>query len=446
MLTQADINSEKKYYIMKHLVFFLSTFCVLNLNGQSLWTEVGLGVHNGPTANQWGSGSGDVMALIDFNGLLYLGGRFDTAGINPAQNLATWDGNQYASLNVNFGTSVSARIRAFTAYNGHLIVGGIIDSINGVPYGNVAQWDGTSWSPLGSLNNEVNALMVFNNELYATGMFTLNGNLTYAAKWDGVQWNRIGTAIPNSSGYSITVYNNEIYVGGYFLESIKKWDGTDWVSVGGGTNTTGMFCCAVNSLGVYNNELFAGGQFQQLGGITMYGIGRWNNMNWDSLYYPVMPLVFAITEFQNSLYFGGGWLQFQVQNIIRWDSTGHQTLGLLPVIMSLQTFNNELYAGTENSLWKIDTNLLSIEINEANNNFKIYPNPSSGNFTISFPHVISKGVIEIFNVFGEKVFSEKIIKASEKVIYNKNNSSGIYFLKVHDEAKQYCKKIIIEQD
>jgi len=77
---------------------------------------------------------------------------------------------------------------------------------------------------------------------------------------------------------------------------------------------------------------------------------------------------------------------------------------------------------------------------------QVYPNPSSGNFIITLTNVINKGEVEIFNVYGAKVFSENISHTSNAKIHLKNIPKGIYFVRVFDGEKYYCKKIIIEQD
>jgi hypothetical protein len=89
---------------------------------------------------------------------------------------------------------------------------------------------------------------------------------------------------------------------------------------------------------------------------------------------------------------------------------------------------------------------VGIEEQTANSTFQIYPNPSAGRFIISFEEVIIKGEVEMLNFLGERIFKENIFHQSKKEINLKNISSGIYFVKVFDGDKGYCKKIIVEQD
>ncbi len=80
------------------------------------------------------------------------------------------------------------------------------------------------------------------------------------------------------------------------------------------------------------------------------------------------------------------------------------------------------------------------------NSFRISPNPVAGNFIISFEEVIMKGSVEILNSLGTKVFIENISTEYKKEINLKNISQGIYFVKVFDGEKYYCKKLIVEHD
>lgn len=76
----------------------------------------------------------------------------------------------------------------------------------------------------------------------------------------------------------------------------------------------------------------------------------------------------------------------------------------------------------------------------------IFPNPTSGYFTITFSGLTNKGSVEIYNTIGEKVFEDKIHSSSQMGINLKSISSGIYFVRLVDSGKSYCKKLIVEQN
>ncbi|MBK7681284.1 MAG: T9SS type A sorting domain-containing protein [Bacteroidetes bacterium] len=76
----------------------------------------------------------------------------------------------------------------------------------------------------------------------------------------------------------------------------------------------------------------------------------------------------------------------------------------------------------------------------------ISPNPSSGNFTITFPEIINKAAIKIYNLLGDNIIEEFTFNESKKEITLMNIPSGVYFVCVFDGEKSYCKKIIIQHD
>ncbi|HKR05656.1 MAG TPA: T9SS type A sorting domain-containing protein, partial [Bacteroidia bacterium] len=71
----------------------------------------------------------------------------------------------------------------------------------------------------------------------------------------------------------------------------------------------------------------------------------------------------------------------------------------------------------------------------------ISPNPTTNNFTITFPNTINKGSIEIYNVLGKKIFNENVLNVSQKEIHLKNIDAGIYFVKVRYGENEYCEKL-----
>jgi phosphatidylinositol-3-phosphatase len=80
------------------------------------------------------------------------------------------------------------------------------------------------------------------------------------------------------------------------------------------------------------------------------------------------------------------------------------------------------------------------------NIFSVYPNPTSGTFTIQikWSKFVKSVSFEIYNMFSEKVYEEILNSPYSKEIHLKNLSSGIYFVKVSDETKAYTKKLIVQ--
>jgi hypothetical protein len=83
-----------------------------------------------------------------------------------------------------------------------------------------------------------------------------------------------------------------------------------------------------------------------------------------------------------------------------------------------------------------------IGINEANvASLSIYPNPSTGVFTIDFGSV-SKSSVEVFNVVGSRVVAKEFNSQSAKLDMT-GFDAGIYFIKVSTNNGQVTKKVTI---
>lgn len=111
--------------------------------------------------------------------------------------------------------------------------------------------------------------------------------------------------------------------------------------------------------------------------------------------------------------------------------------------------NNAIYARQHNRNPYIDhpeyvqavwSSVLSVET-LSQNEFKIYPNPSNGNFNIIFSDAISNHSVEIFSILGQKVFEKENTQSSS--ISVSNLSKGMYLIKVSKDSKSCTEKIII---
>jgi hypothetical protein len=72
-------------------------------------------------------------------------------------------------------------------------------------------------------------------------------------------------------------------------------------------------------------------------------------------------------------------------------------------------------------------------INEITNKteYTIYPNPSNGQFTLEAFGVSSKAIVEIYNMLGEKVFTQAIPQSQTSTRLNiQDDPSGIYLYRI----------------
>ena len=94
------------------------------------------------------------------------------------------------------------------------------------------------------------------------------------------------------------------------------------------------------------------------------------------------------------------------------------------------------------------TNILGINSHILNENVvKIFPNPTTGEFTLSFSsHLGEKGQIKIYNLLGERVF-EKTFIISSSIKLNRseiNLSKGMYVVEVAFANYAEKKKLVVE--
>jgi hypothetical protein len=149
--------------------------------------------------------------------------------------------------------------------------------------------------------------------------------------------------------------------------------------------------------------------------------------------------------------------------LIKTDSYGNSECNKKKFVFNVNSFSSSTAPITYVTSASSYSSLVSLVIDSAGNDttlcttvgvapisnfqssiFNISPNPAINNFTITFPNTIYKGVIEIYNVLGEKIFSENFTDVSQKEIRLNKINAGIYFVKVRDGEKEYSKKLVIE--
>lgn len=261
----------------------------------------------GPTgAGIWMSGSGNpsVRALFEHDGDLIVAGYFDTAGGVPANNIARWDGNDWAPLGPGLVGSIG--INALTVYDGELVAAGWFTHAGELPVQRIARWDGSAWNPLGSgvsgaESNQtpvVQALAVYQGELVVGGNFIDAGGVSVQriARWNGDTWSALGSGVAQAaqpastlpSVFSLLVHGGDLIVGGNFriaggqsAGAIARWNGSTWQALGQGMDGDGNV--RVLTLAVFNGDLYAGGSFGTADGIQVNHLARWTGSAWSPL-------------------------------------------------------------------------------------------------------------------------------------------------------------------
>ena len=97
--------------------------------------------------------------------------------------------------------------------------------------------------------------------------------------------------------------------------------------------------------------------------------------------------------------------------------------------------------------WTIIVEGGTTEINQFDNNYTIYPNPSNGVFTINYDDTRSyrRLQVKITDITGKTIFSKEVAcNISTSKIDLSNQPKGIYFLTINSKTDIYTEKIIIK--
>ena len=156
----------------------------------------------------------------DTNGDLYVGGDFDGSATNNIEKFVAGEsGNEESAVGAGLNNTV--RAMAF-APNGDLYIGGDFTNTD-YPY--LCKWDGSAFSPVGNntdINGAVHTLAFgATGYLYAGGAFTDaggNAGADYIAKWNGSQWESLGSGT-NGIVRNIVVNSGKVYASGDFTSA-----------------------------------------------------------------------------------------------------------------------------------------------------------------------------------------------------------------------------------
>ncbi len=194
----------------------------------------------------------DVQEIIKVGNGYYIGGQFVDVGGVTVNHITkmVFEGNfgqaRFSALKPTGGTAGIdvdfSPVTALAADQDYLYVSAQnFTSAGGVPVNNIARWHLTdqTWSPLGtgltgdSGDHYANALVVFNDQLYAGGKFDEAGGIsvTGLAVWDieSESWQQAGSGV-NLAGplpvilraMAVTENGNRLYLGGRYLRTVNS--------------------------------------------------------------------------------------------------------------------------------------------------------------------------------------------------------------------------------
>jgi hypothetical protein len=166
-----------------------------------------------------------VRAMINHSGQLIAAGEFDAAGGLTSNSIAAWNGTSWSPLGLGLRMGAGRGwVFALSSYNGELFAGGRFDSAGGVSGRNLASWNGTAWTirNAGILNPTVEEVLAFgqlSGDLFcATSQIVSGAPVSRVYKWNGSAWSIAGGT---ADGYIFTLfpYSGKLQVGGSFLHA-----------------------------------------------------------------------------------------------------------------------------------------------------------------------------------------------------------------------------------
>lgn len=476
-------------------LFFVCTF--LFGKGQSIqYGTLGGGIDN------WTYNAVTELYYDTLTKKLYAGGLFCLAEGKSVWGAAVWDGTKWDSLQGGFSqfrgqvapaNAQAIQIWKIIGYKGKIYFLGNFDWVNGKSQSRLGIWNGTTWEyPLPysfSAGNYIKDMTVYNNELYACGMFTAIGTTTcnYIAKFDGINWQSVG----NMKKYfgensptqmnAIEVFNNEVYVGGYFSDSvhannrhIAKFDGANWVNVGSGVRQGGA--CGVYSLKSYNKKLYVGGYFNETNEIPGEGLVAWNGSSYERATAYNLDNYGVVTKFRvykdrlvvlgNFQHYG----LYDAHEILVIDTTQQCSITGIASTFTTSTFwsfesiesmgDTLIVGGQFNSIGAgtVAKNIATIVNYESNANctlvglekntiddlqVRIYPNPVQHYLTLELKDSGVKTSLTAYNSLGEVLYYSESIDQTKKIDLSVWNP-GIYFFQLRNSFTHRAFKIVKE--
>jgi trimeric autotransporter adhesin len=339
------------------------------------WSALGSGLGAPPNLPPYDNNVGAALAFVVFDDghgpALYVGGNFVSAGGVAASGIARWNGASWSAL----GTGVSDKgssgtVRALQVFDDGsgpaLYAGGTFSSAGGVDSPGIAKWNGTSWSAVESgVNGHIRCMTVFDDgpgpALYVGGDFNgASGVAAYEiAKWNGTSWSGVGNEV-NYAVNAITVFNDgtgpALYAAGDFdiagglsVSHIAKLNAGNWLPLGSGLVVYEFG--TVNSLAVFNDgsgsDLYVGGALVEAGGLSAYGLARWNGASWSTapgtgIHNGFGCAGYALSTFDGALFAGGTLISPDITfencvagwNGAHWTAAGGQGEGIPSTLLS----------------------------------------------------------------------------------------------------------------
>lgn len=401
-----------------------------------------------------------IEALAQYKGDLYGVGTIpDIFGVQNLNGIFRHDGTNFYSVNGGLNGGPLS-VTSCVVYDSLLLVGGYIYSADNIVVNNLPAWDGTQWGAYaGGTNDYIQYMFVdsINGYLYISGNFTVvggGGPVSYFARWDGQTWTSVDNGV-DCNVLDMALYQNQLYIAGCFqqagnkpIKAIARYNGVEWDSLGTCYSNNGA-----EAIEVFQGDLYVGGTFSSIGDTITHGLAKWTypldsackemyagiGVHPDTLYTSELPYTFR------SGCYGNGSLQWEFSDgyIANKGHTAYDfnsTPGIYNIMLTAQCGLN---ADTVYSQVVIVSDV-GIKENELAN-VLIYPNPSDGKFSINSKEFVGKMVrVKVYDLQGKLVLSKQIYFSTETVNLDLNLSKGNYQLEFTTGQKKGVRQLVVE--
>ena len=448
-----------------------------------------------------GGVDGDANSFLFNNGNLYVSGSFGWADNKPGtMGIARWDGNNWWPVGTN--SDCGSCYGTIEYYDNKIFFSG--SNMLGLAWGVIA-WDGTNWvnrcnlapvdllkkysadllagsgfyglflkylgdtswssQPYGGIYGGMYKAEIdtVNNLLYVSSDFdwvNINNPIQshYIAMYDGFGWHSMGT----TSGfiYCMKMYNGYLYAGtdsllnnGSVINYIGRWDGNQWNPLGSGVNN------GVNAMEEFHDTLFVTGGFNTAGGDSAYGLARWYMPDTNCSF--LKPTIHTLA-LQDTFYLGTGSINVQFFNNNAYSQTWQWNFGdsgTDSIQNPTHTYTNDstyiiTVTVTEDGCTKTDTATIWVlngnnteEYTKENLNFKVYPNPTGGDFTIECTLPQNKtGKVIAYRTTGSQLGEHPLESGFNKFIMPAGNwKDSVILVGVYIESRQVMVEKVVKK-
>ena len=428
-------------------------------------------------------------------GILYIVGRFETAGSVTVNSITSWDGQHFRSLDGGVQGCITSCPLTFSvsSFKGEMVCSPSAWYVGEEEIFGAARWDGEDWH---SLSQGVTSFLgdrgiVWDyleqgDSLFLFGSFQqVDTDTAYcAALWDGDSITGLGFPyVPQPQfGWLGTIraaveYNDRIYVGGNFREKLGientldfAWfDGENW-----GLPTARVKGAAddIICMEVYKDQIYVGGTFGVSSGnsgnsIMVYEDGEFKDVagglaSEDNIVIDMLVRNDKLFLFGRFNTVGG----VPAQNIASWDGekwcgydftfdNNIETATLLGDTLFIGGAFGNINGQPYNHLayWKGELTPAVCSEPIANTgdllgrSISISPNPATDHLQIQLPSLSTSAALTIQNLQGQALYQNRLQLSPTLQTHEIQVAgwpAGVYVLRVQSGERQWVRKFVVE--